>query len=127
MPLNGSIKGATTIKLLTAGSKADTAAATGTGIDISEYEGYMVVTQNVGAVAAGTIVGKLQSCSAADGTDAADITGAVFTSCGTTTDETCESVVIKVDGLQKYLRYVGTIVTGAAIVGVSAVGVKKYV
>lgn len=125
--LNSSAKGATTIKLLVPGSKADTAAATGTGIDITAYEGYMVVTQQVGVVTGGTIVGKLQECDDAGGTGAVDIAGAVFTSNGTSTDETAESVVIKVDGLKPFLRYVGTIVTGPAVVGVSAVGVKKYV
>jgi len=115
------------IQLLTPADKANTAAATGTGIDITGYEGYMLVTQQVGVVTAGTIVGKLQSCTAADGTGAVDITGAVFTSNGTSTDVTTETICIKVDGLQQYLRYVGTIVTGPAVVGVSAVGTKKYV
>lgn len=116
----------TSIQLLTPSDKANTAAATGTGIDITGYEGYMIVTQQVGVVTGGTIVGKLQECDAADGTGAVDIAGATFTSNGTTTDVTTESVVIKVDGLKPFLRYVGTIVTGPALVGVSAVGTKKY-
>jgi hypothetical protein len=125
--ISSSAKGATSIQLLSPSDKANTGAATGTGIDISAYEGYMIVTQQVGVVTGGTIVGKLQHCTAADGTGAADITGATFTSCGTTTDEVTESIVIKVDGLNPYLRYVGTITTGPAVVGVSAVGVKKYI
>ena len=127
MSLNSSIRGATTSKLLFAGEKAATANATGLGIDISEYEGYVIVTQNVGVVTAGTIVGKLQSCTAADGTGADDITGAVFASVGTSTDEACESIVLKIDGLPQFIRYVGTIATGPAVVGVSMVGVKKYI
>lgn len=125
--INASAKGATSIQLLSPSDKANTAAATGTGIDISAYDGYMIVTQQVGVVTAGTIAGKLQHCTAADGTGAADISGATFTSCGTSTDEVTESIVINVNGLNPYLRYVGTITTGPAVVGVSAVGVKKYI
>ena len=124
--LSNQVKGITAIQLLSPSDKADTAAATGTGIDISEFEGYMIVTQQVGVVTAGTIVGKLQHCTAADGTGAADIAGAVFTSNGTSTDVTTESIVINVNGLHPFLRYVGTIGTGPAVVGVSAVGAKKY-
>lgn len=125
--INSSAKGATTVHLLTAGSKADTAAATGTAVDITEYEGYLMVTQNVGVVTAGTIVGKLQHGDASDGSDAADVTGATFTSVGTTDDESSQCIVVKIDGLKQYLRYVGTIATGPAVVAVNAVGVKKYV
>ena len=124
--IHASAKGATSLHLLSAGSKADTAAATGTAVDITEYEGYLMVTQNVGTVAAGTIVGKLQHGDESNGSDAADITGATFTSVGTATDESSQVIAIPVNGLKKYLRYVGTIVTGAAVVGVTAVGCKKY-
>ena len=124
--LNSSITRSTSIQLMVPGSKADTAAATGTGIDITAYEGYMVVTQQVGVVTGGTIAGKLQECDDAGGTNPVDIVGATFTSAGTSTDEVTQSIVIKVDGLKPFLRYIGTIVTGPAVVGVSAVGVKKY-
>jgi hypothetical protein len=125
--IDSSAKGVTGIQLLSPSDKANTAAATGTGIDISEFEGFMIVTQQVGVVTGGTIAGKLQSCDDSSGTGAVDITGATFTSCGTTTDEVTQSIVIKVDGLKQYLRYVGTIGTGPAVVGVSAVGNKKYI
>lgn len=125
--IHASAKGATCLHLLSAGSKADTAAATGTAVDITEYEGYLMVTQNTGTVTAGTIVGKLQHGDAADGSDAADVTGATFTSVGTTTDESSQVIAVPVSGLKKYLRYVGTVTTGPAVVGVTAVGVKKYV
>ena len=127
MSFNSIVTGATTSKLLMARAAANTTAATGLGIDITEYEGYVIVTQNVGVVTAGTIVGKLQTCTAADGTGADDIPGAAFASVGTATDEACASIVLKVDGLKQFIRYVGTITTGPADVGVSMVGIKKYI
>ena len=124
---NSSAKGATVINLLTPSDKADTGAATGTAVDVLEYEGYIIVTQQVGVVTAGSIAGKLQHGDAADGSDAADITGATFTTVTTSNDPLTETITIKADGLKRYLRYVGTITTGPAVVGVSAVGCKKYV
>ena len=125
--INSSAKGATVLNLLTPADAANTAAATGTAVDISEYEGYLIVTSQVGVVTAGSIAGKLQHGDESNGSDAADITGATFTTVTTSNDPKTETIVIKVDGLKKYLRYLGTITTGPAVVGVSAVGVKKYV
>lgn len=127
MSLNNSAKGATGLSLLTPASAADTAAATGTAVDISSYEGYILVTSQVGAVSAGSIAGKLQTGDAADGSDAADITGATFTPVSTANDPLTQTIVIDANACKKYLRYLGTVTTGPAVVGVSAVAVGKYV
>jgi hypothetical protein len=125
--IQNSATGVTAFTLLSPADHANTAAATGTAVDITDYDGYIVVTQQTGVVTAGTIVGKLQHGDAADGSDAADITDAAFTSVGTATDLATASLTVFAPNLKKYLRYVGTITTGPAIVGVSAIGAKKII
>lgn len=116
------LQGHTSIEFLAAGSKAATANATGSAVDVSAYEGPMVVVQNIGAVT-GSCDGKIQD--SADGsTDWQDVTDAAFTSA---TAAGQQSITIHPDGTRKYLRYVGTIVTGPAVMAVVAVGKKKYV
>lgn len=105
---------------------ANTAAATtATPIDISEYEGAIIVSQLTGVVTAGTLSGKLVTGDNSALTDAADVTGATFTQVGTTTDNAVESIVIQANACKKYLGYVGTIATGPAVVGVVMTGTKK--
>ncbi|MEY2652975.1 MAG: hypothetical protein RLZZ524_2 [Pseudomonadota bacterium] len=115
------------VQLLAPISCADTAAATTPCVDVSSYEGNIVVLQHVGVVTAGTIVGKIQTGDASNGSDAADITGAAFASVGTATDVAIAKLVINGNACKKYIRYVGTITTGPAIVGVSILATPKYV
>lgn len=117
----------TAIHLLSSQSCANTAAATSAYKSIAAYEGTLVVIQNVGTVTAGTIVGKLVHADDDSGTNVADITGATFTSCGTSTDETSQKIAIPIAGLKPYIGYVGTIGTGPAVVGVTALAVNKYI
>lgn len=118
---------ATVTSLLDPVSAANTAAATSGSakwLDVRVYDGEILVTQVLGAVT-GSIAGKLQSASDANGTGAADITGATF---ATNTANTSAKVVVdpkKVVG--GFLGYVGTIVTGPALVGVTAASKKKIV
>jgi hypothetical protein len=116
-----------TALLLIPAECADTdAATTATPIDVSAYEGSIVVTQAVGVVTAGTITGKLVTGDNAALTDAADISGAVFTAAGTATDNVAERLVIQANECKKYLGYVGTIDTGPAVVGVTLIATPKY-
>jgi hypothetical protein len=118
---------ATPNSILDPASAANTAGATsgaGKWLDVRAYDGELLVIQQLGAVT-GSIAGKLQSASDANGTGAADITGAAF---GTNTANTSSSIALdpkKVVG--GFLGYVGTIVTGPALVGVTASGKKKIV
>ena len=129
--LANSAKSATAVTLLKPASAADTAAATGTGVLVAEYEGDLMVTQHVGVVTAGSIAGKLQACSAADGTGAEDITGATFTSVTTSNDDpNIQKIWISADSMpaaKPYLRYIGTITTGPAVVSVQMHARKKYI
>ena len=117
----------TSTALLRAVSAANTGAATsgsGLWLDVRPYDGEIMVTLDLGAVT-GTIAGKLQSATDANGTAAADITGATF---GTTAANSTTKVTIdpkKVVG--GFLGFVGTIVTGPSLVSVVASGKKKYV
>lgn len=104
---------------------ADTAAATSGWIDVRTYEGDIAIIQSTGVVTAGTIVGKIQEATDGSGTGAADISGATFTSVGTSTDNDVQKLVIR--NTAGYIRYVGTITTGPALVGVAMLARKETV
>jgi len=117
---------ATPTSLLDAVSAAATANATsgaGKWLDVRIYDGEILVIQQLGAVT-GTIAGKLQSASDANGTGAADIAGYTF---GVNTANSSSSIAVdpkKVVG--GFLGYVGTIATGPSLVSVVAAA-KKHV
>lgn len=115
------------VSLLTVASAANTAAATGSGVDIRKYEGDLMVTQAVGVIT-GTLDGKLQQCDDAGGTNAEDITGAVFTQVTTSNDNpNVQKITVPAGSLTRpFLRYVGTIVTGPSLVGVVLHSHPKY-
>lgn len=119
---------ATMTSLLDAVSAANTAAATsgsGKWLDVRPYDGEILVVQQAGAVN-GSITGKLQSASDANGTGAADITGAVFTIASSANNtQTYALDPKKVVG--GFVGYVGTIVTGPVLISVSAGGKKKVI
>lgn len=118
---------ATSTSLLRSVSAANTAAATSGSamwLDVRPYDGEIMVTLDLGAVT-GTIAGKLQSATDANGTGAADITGATF---GTTTANTTTKIVIDPKAVPGgFLGFVGTIVTGPSLLSVVASGKKKIV
>src|SRR5690242_17217569 len=113
-------------------SYANTAAmTTGTAkwLDVRPYDGEILVIQNIQACT-GSVAGKLQSASDANGTGAADITGATFTSVAAadvaSTDVTQAIAVDPKKVVGGFLGYVGTIVTGPVVGTVIAAG-KKHV
>lgn len=112
----------TTVALLAAASCPNTAAATGSGVDLLDYEGPVVIVQNHGT-GTGTLDGKIQD--SADNSSFADVSGLTFTQSTTTAD--IKSLVVQSKQVRRYIRYVGTIVTGPQVVGVSMTGVKKSV
>jgi hypothetical protein len=113
----------TTVALLAAVSAADTAAATGSAVDLQDYIGGAIIVQNHGT-STGSITGKIQD--SADGsTDWTDVTGAAFTASTTTAD--IKAMALQTKQVRRYIRYVGTVVTGPQVVGVSLTAVKKTV
>jgi hypothetical protein len=81
----------------------------------------LVWRQQVNTVTGGTIDGKIRHADDGSGTNAADVTGATFTQATTATDERVEKLVIPANKLKGFVQYVGTIVTGPAVVGVEMV------
>lgn len=125
--LNSQPSAATVTSILDSVSAANTAAATSGSakwLDVRPYDGELLVTQVLGAVT-GTIVGKLQSASDANGTGAADISGALFPV--NTANQSSKVVVDPKSVVGGFLGYVGTIVTGPSLVGVTVAGKKKIV
>lgn len=118
---------ATTTSLVPAKSAANTAAATTAAsgwLDVRQYDGELLIVQNVGALT-GSVVGKLQGGTSASGANAVDIPGAVFT----LADEAgVQSIAIDPKAVTGgFLGYVGTIATGPALVSVTASGKRKVV
>ena len=113
----------TVAHLLAAVSAANTAAATGAAVDLIDYDAPVVIVQSHG-VSTGTLDGKIQD--SADGsTDWQDVSGAAFTQSPTTAD--VKRLAINPKSVRRYIRYLGTVVTGPQVVGVALVGVKKTV
>jgi hypothetical protein len=119
---------ATATSLIDAVSAANTGAATsgnGKWLDVRPYDGEILITQQIGAVT-GSITGKLQSATDADGDGAADITGYTFTAVSSANNTQTLAIDPKrVAG--GFLGYVGTIATGPVLVSVTAAGKKKIV
>jgi hypothetical protein len=108
-------------------SNAASQAATVTGAAVNlmtlDFDGQIEVTQNIGAVT-GSITGKLQE--SADGsTGWTDIAGATFTAVSAANN--VQRLTLVAHSTAGYIRYVGTIVTGPALVSVVAGGVPKNV
>lgn len=119
-------KSVTTLQLLASVDAANTtAASTVTGLDITEYEGFLIVTQNVGLLDAGSITGTVITSASSD--LSSPTTVGTFTAVTTSTDPAAQSIAIEVNKCQQYIGYVGTVVTGGALIGCTAVGAKKYV
>lgn len=112
----------TTTCLLASASCANTAAATGTGVDLRDYEGPVVIVQNHGT-STGTLDGKIQD--SGDNASFADVSGLTFSQSTTTAD--VKSLVVQSKQVRRYIRYLGTVGTGPQVVGVCMVGVKKSV
>jgi hypothetical protein len=109
---------ATTVSLAPAASNA--ASFNGTGVDLQDYNSPVLIVQNHG-VSTGTLDGKIQD--SADNSSFADVSGAVFTQSTTTAD--VKMLTITPGQVRRYVRYVGTIVTGPQVVSVTLSGVKK--
>lgn len=113
--------GATCVSLSASASQAST--VTGSAVDLIDYACPVAIVQNHGT-GTGTLDGKIQD--SADGsTGWADVSGAAFSQSTTTAD--CKMLALNPKQIKRYIRYVGTVVTGPQNVGVQLVGVKKSV
>jgi hypothetical protein len=126
--LNSQASAATSTSVLRSVSAANTAAATsgsGMWLDVRPYDGELIVTLDVGAVTGTITAAKMQSASDANGTGAADITGATF---GTTVaNTTYKCVVDPKTVVGGFLGFAATIGTGPSLISVVVSGKKKVV
>lgn len=111
---------ATVETLVAAQSAAST--VTSAGIDLLPYDGPILVIQNGGA-GTGTLDGKLQD--SADNVTFADVSGLTFPQKGTAA--ATQSLAVQTRTLRRYVRYVGTIVTGPHLLSVELAGFRKIV
>lgn len=108
------------VNLLAAVSAANTAAATSLGIDLTGYEGVAQVIVNTGAIT-GTLDPKLQD--SADNSSFADVTG--LTAAQVTTASQARVISFDVRNVRRYIRFIGTIVTGPVLVSATLNAFKK--
>ena len=116
----------TTMQLLASVDAAATAnATTATVIDINDYEGFLIVTQNAGILDGGTLIGTVITSATSNLADPTTV--GTFTTVSTSNDPLAQSISIEVNKCKQYIGYIGTIVTGGALVGCTAIGKKKTV
>lgn len=127
--LQNQASAASTDVILPSVSAANTAAATTSTsagyIDVRQYQGEILVIVTTGAIT-GTLTGKLQSASDANGTGAADITGATFTAISTAS-QTRKYALDPKKVVGGFLGFLGTVVTGPVLVAVTIAGKKQIV
>lgn len=113
------------VVMLAPADHADTAAATGSWVDVRSYEGEIAFIQQTGVVTAGTVAGVIQHADDGSGTNAETLVS--FTSVGTSTDLSVQKQSAPARAIRGYVRYLGTIATGPAIVGVSMLAKRATV
>lgn len=110
---------ATHTPLVVAASQSAT--VTSASLDLLQYTGPALVVQNKGA-GTGTLTGKLQHSQ--DNSTWSDA-GIAFTAAGTAAD--LQALSFDTKAVYRYVRYVGTIVTGPHLLGVTISATKKYI
>lgn len=109
----------TTTALVVSASQAAT--VTSPAFDLLQYDGPAMVVENHGA-GTGTLDGKLQQ--SIDGSTGWTDTGLTFTQ--KTVAASTQAVYFETKAVQRYVRFVGTIVTGPHLLGVTISATKKY-
>ncbi len=115
--LNNEGQAATIKKLLDPVSAANTAAATSGWVDVRDAEGDIVITNQVGALT-GSITWTVESADDGSGTNGAAITpneGAYAAGAA----NQVQKRTLNASAVKGYVRVIGTIVTGPALVAAS--------
>jgi hypothetical protein len=121
--LSNEASASTTVIVLNPVSAANTAAATSGWIDVRDFEGDIILIQQVGAVT-GSITTTVEDATSGAGAGAATLTGYAFTAVSSANN--VQKLVIPAGLPRGWIRTVGTVVTGPAITAVSATGRPKY-
>jgi hypothetical protein len=108
-------------------SAANTAAATSGWIDVRGYEGDVSVEISVGIIT-GTLDITFNTNSAASDTGATAVVPAsgALAQITTSNDDAVYSAVFNAEQLKGYLKVVGTVGTGPALISYTLLGRKKY-
>jgi hypothetical protein len=108
---------------------ADTAAATSGWVDCRKYEGDLVFTVMTGVVDAGSVTWTFEHATAADGSGNVAIvpTEGALTAVTTSNDPLTQKCTIPATAVGGWVKVIGTIVTGGALVSVSMLAHPKYV
>jgi hypothetical protein len=111
---------ASAVSLLAPVSAANTAAATSAWIDVTRYEGDLVFTLHAGVIT-GTLDWTLEDATDNSGTGGAGISpNEAFVQVTTSNDDpNIQKVTLKANKTRGFVRCVGTIVTGPAVVAAS--------
>ena len=119
---------AESVVMVAAISAAASVNATSAWIDVRKYEGDLVILSNVGIVTGGSITPTIEDATDGAGAGAAAVTPTegAFTAVTTANDPLQEKRTIPAGSVRGWIRYVGTIVTGPALVGVSLLAHPKY-
>jgi len=102
-------------------SAANTAAASSLGIDLQGYEGPVLIDVRTGTIT-GTLDGKIQD--SADGSTFADVAGLTHSTIGLASQ--VRQILINPTAVRRYIKYVGTVVTGPVVIKVDLIGFMKY-
>ena len=111
---------ATPVIVLNAVSAANTAAATSSGVDLTGNEGVCVMCVQTGAIT-GTLDGAIQD--SADNSSFAAVTGLTFAQ--VTAANKVANVAFDTRSVRRYVKYVGTVVTGPVLISVTLQVIKK--
>lgn len=88
---------------------------TGAWVDVRKHQGEILFIQACGALT-GSLAGKIQDATDIGGTGAADVTGANFPA---GVANAAQKLVLDSRATRGFIRYVGTIVTGPVVLGVT--------
>jgi hypothetical protein len=118
---------ATQTALVAPVSAANTAAATSAWIDVRGFEGDLVFACNSGLLTAGTLDWTIEDATDGSGTGAAGVTPneGAFTQVTTSNDPLAQKRTINASAVRGWVRAVGTIVTGPALVAASLLARPK--
>jgi hypothetical protein len=98
-----------------------TGVITPAGVDITDFDGILHVTQNCGAQVGGTLAGKIQS--SPDNSVWTDVTGAAFST--VTTGNSVQILALDTALCQRFIRYTNTFAGTSILVAVTATGILK--
>jgi hypothetical protein len=122
--LNNEGSASTAVIVLNPVSAANTAAATSGWIDVRNFEGEIVIIQQVGAVT-GSITTTVEDATNGSGAGAAALSGVAFAAVSSANN--IQRITIPAGRARGWIRTVGTIVTGPALVSHSILARNKYV